>query len=863
MIENRFIEHFRFLIALMMFGILATLACYFSNPGGSTALGADPNEIELVSAKSNGGLSFAASYGAEISADGRYVVFCTDGATLVGNDTNNAFDVFIKDTSTGGISRVSTDSDGNQANAGSSASSISADGRYVVFTSTATNLVAGDTNGQQDAFVKDTQSGITSRVSVSAAGIQGNDLSSASAGRTISADGRFVAFFSRSSNLVAGDNNLAGDVFVKDLVTGSVTVASADHAGNVGTSESSYESLCITEDGRYVAFVSSSDNLGLGIVVKDTLSGSLAQASTSESGALRDCGAGDPSISADGRYVAFQSCANNLVGGILDHNTNVFVKDMQTGVVTLVSSDDNGNQGNDISYEPSISADGRYVAFASYAANLLPGDEKEKKDVLIKDLQTNAITLASADCSGAIANANSGWPSITPDGRFVSFVSEATNLIAGDNNEQQDVFKTRVNWNAAPLPIDYYFPWYDNVYGQTWLLMASPTGYTSNNYDAVLQADAMESGIGVLPGSTIYRRYPAKLGGPVDLKARNGPGIVSQRSLFGNSFEEVWATPYHELSRQYWWPVYDGHNMQDWVLVSNPVENGYSVHATITLHVPPNPYGATKQVKTCDLAPGASCAPQFDGWASGPLEVQASGKVIVSQRVLRNGAAFNEMPGIPTDRMSSHYVWTWYDNASPGATDFLCIGNPNLSPINVQIKLAGEVLPPDLPIAAHDVEIININPPVMDGPLEITACYDSTATCSQYAPVFASQRITFGNSFGEIAGTADNEIKSSANWTWYDMQSPGSVNWILVANLNKKSIYYEINMPGVDPATTPDASGVLMPGERVTPFFPGSMSGPVSVKAWTDSYKTTPAKVMASQRVLWNGFFNEVVGKGL
>ena len=171
------------------------------------------------------------SSGAVLSADGRYVAFTSSASNLVAGDTNVESDAFIRDTLTGVTTRVSTSSAGVEGNSPSYASAISADGRYVLFSSDATNLVAGDTNWCRDAFIKDTLTGVTTRVSTSSAGVQGGGDSFVSA---ISADGRYVAFSSDATNLVAGDTNGTYDAFIKDTLTGVTTRVSTSSAGGGG-----------------------------------------------------------------------------------------------------------------------------------------------------------------------------------------------------------------------------------------------------------------------------------------------------------------------------------------------------------------------------------------------------------------------------------------------------------------------------------------------------------------------------------------------------------------------------------------------------------------------------------------------------
>jgi len=209
-----------------------------------------------VSVASDGTQGNGSSYDPAISADGRYVAFVSYASNLVPGDTNDAQDIFVYDRQIGQTSRVSEDSDGTQGNGPSHWPAISADGRYVVFYSSASNLVPDDTNGTYDAFVHDRLTGQTSRVSVASDGTQGNGESERPA---ISADGRYVAFVSYANNLVPGDTNGTFDVFVHDRQTGQtsrVSVASDGTQGNVSSSVSA-----ISADGHYVAFLSEASNL--------------------------------------------------------------------------------------------------------------------------------------------------------------------------------------------------------------------------------------------------------------------------------------------------------------------------------------------------------------------------------------------------------------------------------------------------------------------------------------------------------------------------------------------------------------------------------------------------------------------------
>jgi Tol biopolymer transport system component len=271
----------------------------------------------------------------------------------------------------GKTTRVSVDSSKNQGDDESGFPAISAEGRFIAFESDASNLVEGDTNGVADVFVRNQKTKMTLRVSIDSNGSQGNDSSHAPA---LSADGRFVAFESYASNLVEGDTNGTSDIFIHDRKTGETTRVSMDSQGNQSNGHSAVPAL--SADGRLVAFESHASNLVEGdtngtsdIFVHNRNTGETTRVSVSSEGEEGDYASYAPSLSADGRFVAFESYAFNLVAAI-DINfgaADIFVHDRQTGETTRVSVSSEGAQGGYSSYAPAISADGRLVAFKSLA----------------------------------------------------------------------------------------------------------------------------------------------------------------------------------------------------------------------------------------------------------------------------------------------------------------------------------------------------------------------------------------------------------------------------------------------------------------------------------------------------------------
>jgi Tol biopolymer transport system component len=336
--------------------------------------------------------------------------------------------------------RVSVDSSGIEGGAPSGSATISRNGRWIAFWSRASNLVAGDSGYYDDSFVHDRATGATIRVSVDPSGAEGNGGSS---GGSISGDGRFVAFVSWADNLVASDTNLRRDAFVRDLQTGTTELVSVDSAGvqaNNSTSE-----IAISADGRFVAFVTRASNLFSGdtnykedLFLRDRQAGTTVLVSVDSSGNAANGNSGDPAISADGRYVAFWSEASDLVAVDTNNRPDVFVRDMQTGTTELVSVDASGNQANDPSRSRSISADGRFVAFESKATNLVPGDTNRSYDAFVRDRQTGSTECVSVDSSGTPISGSG--PFLSADGRFVAFTSGYDKLVPNDTNVAGDVF---------------------------------------------------------------------------------------------------------------------------------------------------------------------------------------------------------------------------------------------------------------------------------------------------------------------------------------------------------------------------------------------------------------------------------------
>jgi Tol biopolymer transport system component len=406
---------------------------------------------EWISRNYSGGISDNWSEFPAITPDARFVAFASYATDIVLGDTNGGWDVFVRDRQAGTTERVSVDSSGVEGDDWSGdfpqSIAISADGRFVAFGSRATNLVPGDTNDNYDVFVRDRLTRTTERVSVDSAGAQQDALSAY--GVAMSADGRFVAFISLSTNLVAGDTNGVLDVFVRDRQASTTERVSVDSAGGEANGASDFNgTLGISADGRFVAFSSSASNLVAGdsngvqdVFVKDRQTGTTERVSVATGGAEGNGSSRLPAISADGRFVAFESDATNFLTGDANGSPDVFVHDRQTGETTLVGLSSSGIPATQGSEGPlGLSADGRYVLFMSISSNLFLGNPYHFLHVFRHDRDTGITTQADIGSFGSNPDGGSYTGAITDDGQHVAFTSHATNLVQGDTDFGRDVY---------------------------------------------------------------------------------------------------------------------------------------------------------------------------------------------------------------------------------------------------------------------------------------------------------------------------------------------------------------------------------------------------------------------------------------
>ncbi len=489
----------------------------------------------------------------------------TSAATnLVPGDADTIEDVFVHDRLTGGVELVTVSTAGLKGNGDSfcELGGLSADGRYVAFASLASNLVPGDSNGVTDAFLRDRQTGETFLVSVSSTGAQVNARSFVA---TVSADGRLIAFRSDASNMVPG---APFGMFVHDRLTAQTVLVSKASDGTPGDAGGS--TCAISSDGRFVAFMSMATNLVPGemnnapdVFVHELATGLTERVSISSTGAQGNQQSSDPAISADGRYVVFWSDASNLVPNDLNGNPDIFVRDRLAGTTALASLNSQGQQANGGGWFPSISPEGRQVAFSSTSTNLVPGNGGW--DCYVHDFDTGETRIVSVDSGGNPGTGTSVRPAIATLGRAVAFNSSSDGLVPGPHFPYPHNYVHTTE--GCPFPIAYCQPSQTSLPSCQLELSFIHSPQASSPGDFVMETSAPGGNVGILiagsngpasiPFGTLggaicvqppFWRLPPKLGG-------GSPAFCNglyQYSLADIAASTPLVVPGVELSTQFW-----------------------------------------------------------------------------------------------------------------------------------------------------------------------------------------------------------------------------------------------------------------------------------------------------------------------
>jgi hypothetical protein len=418
-------------------------------PGGVALAGSSGGpKTQRVNVSSSGAQARGYSDVPRLSANGRFAAFLSDAPNLIRGDTNHASDVFVRDLKTRKTWRVSVNSRGQQANGASFVGSISSSGRYVTFSSYATNLAGRDRNGRgSDVYLRDRKLHKTIRMNVSSSGKQAGAF--VYQGAPVSADGHLVAFNS-FGHLAPEDTNGWMDIFVRNRKTHKTELVSVGLGGAPGELHSWGASM--SDDGRFVAFSSYANNLvphdrnghGEDVFVRDLTTHTTVIASVDSSGQQngqeRKGQTLGGTISADGRFVVFNSLAR-----LVDDDTNGlsdgYMRDLTNGTTERVTVGPAGNQSvHEQSYASGLSAHGEFVAFSSSGSDLMPDDATSGYDGFVRDVARHTTSRVSVNNAGEEANKSAGASAISADGRFVGFFTGATNLVPRDTNRIGDVF---------------------------------------------------------------------------------------------------------------------------------------------------------------------------------------------------------------------------------------------------------------------------------------------------------------------------------------------------------------------------------------------------------------------------------------
>lgn len=435
-------------------------------------------------------------------------------------------------------------------------------------------------------------------------------------------------------------------------------------------------------------------------------------------------------------------------------------------------------------------------------------------------------------------------------------------------------------FTTKPVPKYYYFTWYDQLSAgmKDWVVMGNPaSGNSAVAFDVYVGGNkANGSPMMVSPAKSTAASFGGVMGGPIRTESLDGKNeIISKRTLFGDSFEEITAMSSDRLDSTYYFTWYDSASpgSKNWILIANP--GATAVNADIYIG------GQKMNAAPYQIPAGGNVTPLFAGVMGGPVKVagyepgspSTPRQIIASQRVLWNGN-FNEVMGIPAAELENEYLFTWYDNQSAGARDWVLVANPNTDKqLAAEIYIGGQRMSdpstglPYFLIPASG-RITPMFPGIMSGPVIVrgydAAAYDPNSQTNTPLSFFTTQRSLFGTSFEEVAGYGAHKLSANYHFSWYDQASAGSRNWVLVSNPTASEVKAEVWIAGGRLAVL-----TIPPGGSQTPAFPGIMNGPVEVRGY-DSATYNPAnpgtpnhQVFTSQRVLWNGHFNEVEGLSL
>jgi len=440
------IEKLKISRSVMLYSaVLLLLSAFIIVLSTRAASGTYTHSIKRITVSSSGVQANASSYFSYTSEDGRYITFGSKAKNL-DVDNNNYMDAYVHDTITGQTKRISYAYTGGETDHDSHDPVISADGRYISYISYATNLVAGDNNDDEwnleglDVFVYDQHTGITKRMSLTPAG---HEIDGETIGRVIP-NGEYVIFSSNGVNVVSNA------IYKRNVLTGVTNRITGNIIDGGGANEG-LSHLGSDYDASHIVFRSGASDLvhndynGLvDIFLYKQNDSTMRRISMAYTGAEANGSSGQTVISMDGRFVAYRSGASNLVPNDTNGKNDIFLYDVQTGQTTRVNVSSTGQQANGTSRDPSVCANGRYVSYTSDANNLVPNDSNGKFDVFLYDTETRETILVSKADNGVIANERAHRSFIVPDCSGIVHANGATNFVPNDTNDSRDMFLSQI-----------------------------------------------------------------------------------------------------------------------------------------------------------------------------------------------------------------------------------------------------------------------------------------------------------------------------------------------------------------------------------------------------------------------------------
>ncbi len=435
-----------------LFMLMSAIAILSLLPGGSHA-GNPYFLIERLSLGDDEREGSGNAYRPQASENGRYVSFDSYAPNLVPGDANGTVDVFVRDTLLKTTRLVSVNPIGNEGNSWSHRSAITDDGRFIVFSSDATNFDITDTNGMQDIYMVDRINGVMLLISSSRFGGSANSWSDSP---DISPGGEFVVFTSLANDIVPGDTNADVDCFIYEVATGAITritdASGAEMAGCTQVKISGGVPMVVFETAA--AVIPTDTNNQHDVYMVTVTNSNHTRISVSSGTSEPDGISWNPSISRDGRYVAFESLASNLIANDTNTVYDIFVYDTLSGNTSRVSVDSAGQETDDHSWNPHISQNGRYIVFASDATTLVPGDKNGVRDIFVHDTQTARTQRLSTDLLGSEGTDSSDYPTLSGNGEFAFYSSDAPNLVPNDLNGMADIFRVNLRpIQPTPTPV--------------------------------------------------------------------------------------------------------------------------------------------------------------------------------------------------------------------------------------------------------------------------------------------------------------------------------------------------------------------------------------------------------------------------